>query len=183
MRRHQLWLAALAFVLFSAMPAARAEDQGAAAYIRSFYPPDDPKAPEARYTPRTAKLWDECRAQEEQTGDACMDFDMFVQGNDFELSDIKVEQVSGDAKQAVVRAQFKNFGKDETGDLQSRPRRPRLDDRRDHFRLQRAQRASAGQVHLHVAAKANWPDLSNAASTRRPSLPPTFPSSAQRSRP
>ena len=114
MRRHQLWLAALAFVLFSAMPAALAEDQGAAAYIRSFYPPDDPKAPEARYTPRTAKLWDECRALEEQTGDACMDFDMFVQGNDFELSDIKVEQVSGDAKQAVVRAQFKNFGKDET---------------------------------------------------------------------
>ena len=44
---------------------------------------------------------------------------MFVQGNDFELSDIKVEQVSGDAKQAVVRAQFKNFGKD--GDLQLHP--------------------------------------------------------------
>jgi hypothetical protein len=112
--RQILRLAGAIGLLAFATLAALAEDQSAAAYIRSFYPPDDPKAPEARYTPRTAKLWDECRAREEQTGDACMDFDMFVQGNDFELSDIKVEQVSGDAKQAVVRAQFKNFGKDET---------------------------------------------------------------------
>ena len=43
-----------------------------------------------------------------------MDFDMIVQGNDFALSDLKVEQISGDTKQAVVRAQFKDFGKDET---------------------------------------------------------------------
>ncbi len=35
-------------------------------------------------------------------------------GNDFALSDLKVEQTSGDAKQAVVKAQFKNFGEDET---------------------------------------------------------------------
>lgn len=39
---------------------------------------------------------------------------MFVQGNDFDLSDVKAEQISGDATAAVVRAQFKNFGKDET---------------------------------------------------------------------
>lgn len=67
-----------------------------------------------RYTPRTAKLWDECFAHAEADGDACMDFDMFVQGNDFDLSDIEVEQVSGNAEHAVVRARFKNFGKDET---------------------------------------------------------------------
>jgi hypothetical protein len=108
----------LALVPFGLMPLAAelafAADQSAGAFIRSFYPPDDPKAPEARYTPRTAKLWDECFKRAEANGDACMDFDMFVQGNDFELSDIKVEQISGDAGRAVVRAKFKNFGKDET---------------------------------------------------------------------
>ena len=101
MRKVCGWLALVAFGLMqSAVGLARAEDQSAAAYIRSFYPPDDPKAPQARYTPRTAKLWDECFAHAEANGDACMDFDMFVQGNDFDLSDIEV-------------ARFKNFGKDE----------------------------------------------------------------------
>ena len=115
MRKVCGWLALVAFGLMqSAVGLALAEDQSAAAYIRSFYPPDDPKAPQARYTPRTAKLWDECFARAEANGDACMDFDMFVQGNDFDLSDIEVEQVSGDAEHAVVRARFKNFGKDET---------------------------------------------------------------------
>lgn len=95
------------------MVPAFAQDQSAAAYIRSFYPPDDPNAPEARYSPRTAALWDQCFRRAEANSDACMDFDMFVQGNDFDLSDLKVEQTSGDAKQAVVKAQFKNFGKDE----------------------------------------------------------------------
>ena len=37
-----------------------------------------------------------------------------VQGNGFALSDLKVDQISGDTKQAVVWVQFKNFGKDET---------------------------------------------------------------------
>lgn len=107
-------LAAAGFGLLAlAMVPAFAQDQSAAAYIRSFYPPDDPNAPEARYSPRTAALWDQCFRRAEANSDACMDFDMFVQGNDFDLSDLKVEQTSGDAKQAVVKAQFKNFGKDE----------------------------------------------------------------------
>ena len=38
-----------------------------------------------------------------------MDFDMFVQGNDFELSDIKVEQVSGDAKPTVLLRAIQEF--------------------------------------------------------------------------
>jgi hypothetical protein len=91
-----------------------AAGQSAAEYILSFYPPDKPNAPQARYTPRTAELWNQCFKRAEANGDACMDFDMFVQGNDFDLSDVTAEQISGDAKQAVVRAQFKNFGKDET---------------------------------------------------------------------
>jgi hypothetical protein len=62
----------------------------------------------------TQESRDECFARAEANGDSCMDFDMFVQGNDFDLFDIEVEQVSGDAEHAVVRARFKNFGKDET---------------------------------------------------------------------
>jgi hypothetical protein len=145
MRKLCGWLALVSFGLTqSAVGPALAEDQSAAAYIRSFYPPDDPKAPQARYTPRTAKLWDECFARADANGDACMDFDMFVQGNDFELFDIKVEQVSGDAEHAVVRARFKNSGKDETVIFNLVHGGPGLDDRRDHLRLQRAHRAFAG---------------------------------------
>jgi hypothetical protein len=114
MSGHRLRLAAVAFGQLALATAALAEDQGAAAYIRAFYPPDAPNAPQARYTPRTAALWDQCFKRAEANGDACMDFDMFVQGNDFDLADVKTEQISGDAKEAVVRAQFKNFGKDET---------------------------------------------------------------------
>jgi len=115
MRRYRLRLtaAAIGLLAFATLPAL-AGDQSAAEYIRSFYPPDNPNAPEARYTSRTAELWDQCFKRANANGDACMDFDMFVQGNDFDLSDVTAEQISGDAKQAVVRAQFKNFGKDET---------------------------------------------------------------------
>jgi hypothetical protein len=91
-----------------------AGDQSAADYIRAFYPPDNPNAPQARYSPRTAALWDKCYKRAEANGDACMDFDMFVQGNDFDLSEVKTEQISGDATQVTVRATFKNFGKNET---------------------------------------------------------------------
>lgn len=113
-KRVQRLAAAMFGLLALATAPAFAEDQSAAAYIRSFYPPDDPNAPEARYTPRTAALWDRCFKRAGANGDACMDFDMFVQGNDFDLSGLKVEQLTGDAKQAVVKAEFKNFGKDET---------------------------------------------------------------------
>jgi hypothetical protein len=102
-------IAALALFVFAAVPAF-AQEQDAASYVRSLYPPDDPNAA-PRYSARTAALWDTCEAVAKKNGDACMDFDMIVQGNDFELSDIKVEQVSGDADKAVVKADFKNFGK------------------------------------------------------------------------
>jgi hypothetical protein len=114
MSGHRLRLAAAALGLIAFATAVVAEDQGAAAYIRAFYPPDAPNAPQARYTPQTAELWDQCFKRAKANGDACMDFDMFVQGNDFELSDVRAEQISGDAAQAILRAQFKNFGKDET---------------------------------------------------------------------
>jgi hypothetical protein len=39
---------------------------------------------------------------------------MFVMGQDAELSNLKIEQPSGDASKAVVQAKFKNFGKEHT---------------------------------------------------------------------
>ena len=51
--------------------------------------------------------------------DICIDYDMFVQGQDFELTDLNVEDVSGSADKATVKATFKNFGeaKEVTFDL------------------------------------------------------------------
>ncbi len=104
-----LFVAAIGLLTLTGVAAIAAE-QPATGYVRSLYPPDDPNAA-PRYSARTAKLWEQYESLAEKNGDACMDFDMIVQGNDFELSDIEVEQVSGDADKAVVSAQFKNFDK------------------------------------------------------------------------
>jgi hypothetical protein len=38
------------------------------------------------------------------------DYDVFVQGQDFELSDLKLEPISESADNASVKATFNNFG-------------------------------------------------------------------------
>jgi hypothetical protein len=60
MSKQGLRLAAAVFGLLAlAMVPALAEDQSMP-LTSGLYPPDDPNAPQARYSPRTAALWDLC---------------------------------------------------------------------------------------------------------------------------
>jgi hypothetical protein len=112
MLRRALTLGACLLLLAAPIAPASAE-QSAVEFVQSLYDPDY-LGGNARYTPELDSLWEECERLEKQTGDACMDFSMFVMGNDFDLTDVRIEQTEGDADSAVVAAHFKNFGKDTT---------------------------------------------------------------------
>jgi hypothetical protein len=106
--RHTLLLLVLAVLPLAAV----AGEPSAEHYVRWLYAAllsDDENA-SARYSPRLDRLWADCEAREAATGDACVDFSMFVMGNDFDLSDIEVHEMAGDGQKAVVQARFKNFG-------------------------------------------------------------------------
>ncbi len=105
-------LAFLALAILAAVPgAALAKTQSAVAYVESIYADHESPGGTARYSPRLQKLWDECYRIAKKNGDACMDFSMIVMGNDALLTDIKVKQIEGGPKAAVVDAYFKNLGK------------------------------------------------------------------------
>ena len=91
----------------------------AAAYVRTLYENKDNPGKDARFTPRLEALRAECEKKAEAEEDICIDYDMFVQGQDLELTDLNVEDVSGSADKATVKATFKNFGeaKEVTFDL------------------------------------------------------------------
>jgi hypothetical protein len=103
------WLLAVALPLATAT----AGEQSAVAYVQSLYAAEEPQS-KARYFPRLDKLWAECYRTEKELGYVCLDFDMFVMGQDAQLSNLRIEQPSGDANKAVVQARFKNFGKEHT---------------------------------------------------------------------
>ena len=105
-------IAALLLLLAVLLPSpALPGDQHAAAYIQSLYAEEEPLR-KARFSPRLDRLWAECYRQESEEGYVCLDFDMFVMGQDAALTDLAITQTSGGADKAVVDAHFKNFGKD-----------------------------------------------------------------------
>ena len=102
---------AVALLILVAAPLATiAADGDAAAYVRTLYEIKDNPGKDARFTPRLEALRAECEKKAEAEEDICIDYDMFVQGQDFELTDLNVEEVSGSADKATVKATFKNFG-------------------------------------------------------------------------
>jgi hypothetical protein len=108
-----LLAAVVSLMLISAGPLAAA-DMTAAAYVESLYADPDNPGGDACFSPRLDRLWAECRAMEEETGDACVDYDMFVQGNDFKLTDLTFETNAEEGDTATVTARFKNFGEPAT---------------------------------------------------------------------
>ncbi|MGV1013990.1 MAG: hypothetical protein ACOYB4_03375 [Methyloceanibacter sp.] len=110
--RHRATIAALGLLAIAAggVPVFAFED-GSAAYIESLYAEQELLGTDARYSPPLAALWKACEERAEAEGYACMDFDMFVMGNDFELTDFMLEEKESGVDRAVVEARFKNFGK------------------------------------------------------------------------
>ncbi|ODS01411.1 hypothetical protein AUC69_07000 [Methyloceanibacter superfactus] len=109
-----LLVAAVSLALINLPGPLAAEDVTAAAYVESLYADRENHGGDPRYTPRLDRLWAECQALEEQTGDACVDYDMFVQGNDFKLTDLTFETNAAEGNTATVTARFKNFGQPAT---------------------------------------------------------------------
>lgn len=109
-----LLVAAVSLVVFNLAGPLAAEDMTAAAYIESLYADPENPGGDARFSPRLDRLWAECWAMEERTGDACVDYDMFVQGNDFKLTDLTFETNAAAGDTATVTARFKNFGEPAT---------------------------------------------------------------------
>lgn len=79
---------AAVMLIAAAMPALAAE-QGAAAYVESLYEEAEYPGKDARFTARMEALHAECEKKADAEDDICIDYDMFVQGHDFELSELK----------------------------------------------------------------------------------------------
>ncbi len=83
-----------------------AADQTAVAYIQARYADKPEPGAKARYSPRIDKLWAACKKKEKQTGDPCMDSDIWVDAQDFEIKTLKIEQTTGGADSALVKSSF-----------------------------------------------------------------------------
>jgi len=106
-------LVAAASLLLVAGPAIAAE-QTAIAYIQDRYADAPEPGAKARYSPRIDKLWAACLDKEKQSGDPCMDFDIWVNAQDWEIENLEVEQIAADGGKAAILVRFDNFGRRET---------------------------------------------------------------------
>jgi len=73
-----------------------AADQTAVDCIQERYADKSEPGAKARYSPRIDALWAACNLKEQASGDPCMDFDIWVNAQDWEIKDLKIEQVKGD---------------------------------------------------------------------------------------
>jgi hypothetical protein len=94
----------------AARPAPEPQDQTAVAYIQARYADKPEPGAKARYSPRIDKLWAACTAREKKSGDPCIDFDIWVNAQDWKIKDLKIEQTTGGKDSASVKASFDNMG-------------------------------------------------------------------------
>lgn len=106
-------LVAAVLLLSIASMALAAADQTAVAYVTARYADKPEPGAKARYSPRIVKLWAACTKKEKKTGDPCMDFDIWVNAQDWEIKNLKVEPLKSDAQTAGVLASFDNFERHE----------------------------------------------------------------------
>ena len=114
-------LAALVFLLASLVPAAAFDDPKA--LVESFYAPymspdfeafiEFKKVEDDHFSEGLLALFEQDRADSERIGGiARIDFDPWVNGQDFEVTDLFVADGEIDGDTAVVPVDFKNFGRE-----------------------------------------------------------------------
>ena len=91
-----------------------AADQSAVDYIKQRYADGPEPGAKARYSPRIQALWAACDLKEVASGDPCMDFDIWVNAQDWEIKDLKIEQIKADDNSAHVLASFSNMDRKES---------------------------------------------------------------------
>ncbi len=109
-------LAVIGALLLAAAGAAdvfAASAQTAVDYITERYADAPEPGAQARYSPRIEKLWAQCRKREKKTGDPCMDFDIWVNAQDWEIKNLKVDLLKDDPAATTVLASFDNFDRHE----------------------------------------------------------------------
>jgi hypothetical protein len=94
-----LLVAVVSLLSIASLPLAAA-DQPAVAYITARYADTPEPGAKARYSTRIVKLWAACTKKEKKTGDPCMDFDIWVNAQDWEIKNLKIEPLKSDAKTA-----------------------------------------------------------------------------------
>ncbi|MGA9604626.1 MAG: hypothetical protein WBQ82_10980 [Methyloceanibacter sp.] len=105
-------LVAVSLLSIASLPLAAAE-QDAVAYITARYADTPEPGAKARYSPRIVKLWAACTKKEKKTGEPCMDFDIWVNAQDWEIKNLKIEPLTSDARTAGVLASFDNLDRHE----------------------------------------------------------------------
>ena len=102
-----LFITSLAVVV----PPAGAEEQTALAYVQARYKDKPEPGADARYSRRIDRLWEKCEEREAETGDPCMDSNLWVNAQDWEIKDQTFEQTVDEAERAQVVSTFDNMGR------------------------------------------------------------------------
>lgn len=108
-------LLVIGFVLAFAAPAAAQpvfdDPRGLVEHVYAGYLKDEvPGYPTELFTPTLRKLWDDLEAREAASGDVELDFDPFINGQDFQLSDFTVDDPLIEGDTATVVVSFLNYG-------------------------------------------------------------------------
>jgi hypothetical protein len=93
---------------------ALAADESAVDYITQRYADAPAPGAQASFSPRIQALWAACDLKEVASGDPCMDFNIWVNAQDWEIKDLKIEQIKADDKSAKVMAHFSNMDRKES---------------------------------------------------------------------
>ena len=90
---------------------AGAGEQTALAYVQARYKDKPEPGADARYSRRIERLWGECEEREAETGDPCMDSNLWVNAQDWEIKDQTFEQTVDEAERAQIVSTFDNMGR------------------------------------------------------------------------
>ncbi len=80
------------------------------ALIYKSYRRDIPDIPSDIYSKRLQALMDKDEKETHEGDEGRIDWDVFIDGQDWKLSELKIVPVARDATKAQIRATFKNFG-------------------------------------------------------------------------
>ena len=94
-----------------AIPTAATEEQTALAYVQARYKGKPEPGADARYSRRIERLWEKCEEREAETGKPCMDSNLWVNAQDWEIKDQTFEQTVDEAERAQVVSTFDNMGR------------------------------------------------------------------------
>jgi hypothetical protein len=90
---------------------AGAEEQTALAYVQARYKDKPEPGADARYSRRIERLWGQCEEREAETGEPCMDSNLWVDAQDWEIKDQTFEQTVDEAERAQIVSTFDNMGR------------------------------------------------------------------------